>query len=77
MIHRAILGSVERFIAILTEHTGGKWPFWISPRQVAVCSISEQHDDFCREVTEKLRNAGFEATADLTRMTINKKVRTN
>jgi len=41
MVHRAILGSVERFIAMLTEHTAGKWPFWLSPRQVAICPITD------------------------------------
>jgi threonyl-tRNA synthetase len=46
IIHRAILGSLERFIAILTENTAGKWPFWISPRQVMVIPISEKVHEY-------------------------------
>lgn len=47
IIHRAILGSVERFVAILIEHLGGKWPFWINPRQAIVCPVSEKFIDYC------------------------------
>jgi threonyl-tRNA synthetase len=43
MIHRAILGSLERFIAILIEHLAGKWPLWLSPRQIKICSIASTH----------------------------------
>ena len=46
IIHRAILGSVERFMAILIEHLGGKWPFWISPRQAQICPISEKFIEY-------------------------------
>jgi threonyl-tRNA synthetase len=47
IIHRAILGSVERFMAILIEHLGGKWPFFLSPRQCVICPISEKYSDYC------------------------------
>lgn len=47
MVHRAIFGSLERFIAILTEHLGGKWPLWLSPRQVSVCAVSEASHQYC------------------------------
>ena len=50
MVHRAILGSVERFIAMLAEHTGGKWPFWLSPRQVVVIPITDDHADYAKQV---------------------------
>jgi threonyl-tRNA synthetase len=50
MIHRAILGSVERMFAILLEHYAGKWPLWLSPRQVIVCPVSEKNHDYSRQV---------------------------
>ncbi|DAZ96845.1 TPA: hypothetical protein N0F65_008276 [Lagenidium giganteum] len=56
IIHRAVLGSVERMMAILIEHTGGKWPMWLSPRQVAVIPIAEAHQAYAKEVAEKLEN---------------------
>ncbi|VVB07239.1 unnamed protein product [Arabis nemorensis] len=50
MIHRAVLGSVERMFAILLEHYKGKWPFWFSPRQAIVCSVSNNHNDYAEEI---------------------------
>ena len=50
MIHRAILGSVERMFAILLEHYKGKWPFWLSPRQAIVCPVSEKSQKYAIEV---------------------------
>jgi threonyl-tRNA synthetase len=50
MIHRAVLGSVERFIAILCEHTAGKWPFFVSPRQIVVIPISENFTEYAKKV---------------------------
>jgi threonyl-tRNA synthetase len=61
MIHRAIAGSFERFIAILTEHFGGKWPFWLSPRQVLVIPIVPALNDYCEEVQKIFRAQGFHA----------------
>lgn len=54
LIHRAVLGSVERMMAILIEHTGGKWPFWLSPRQCMICPVDERHVPYAREVQAKL-----------------------
>lgn len=52
MIHRAILGSVERMLAILLEHYKGKWPLWLSPRQAIVCSVSSNTLDYAKRVLE-------------------------
>ena len=52
IIHRAILGSVERMFAILLEHYKGKWPFWLSPRQAIVCTVSEKSAAYAHEVLE-------------------------
>jgi threonyl-tRNA synthetase len=59
MIHRAILGSVERMIAVLIEHTGGKWPFWLNPRQVIVVPLSPDQWDYADEVRQEIHDAGF------------------
>ncbi|CAH7667436.1 threonyl-tRNA synthetase [Phakopsora pachyrhizi] len=75
MIHRAIMGSVERFMAILTEHFGGKWPFWLSPRQVLVIPVAATHKAYAREVAQKLWDAGLYADADMTDATLPKKIR--
>ena len=50
IIHRAILGSLERMMAILIEHTAGKWPFWLSPRQCAILSVSEKFNNYATHV---------------------------
>lgn len=76
MIHRAILGSVERMTAILTEHFAGKWPFWLSPRQVLVVPVGVKYFDYAQEVSKKLKDSGFYADVDLTGNTLQKKVRT-
>ena len=54
IVHRAILGSVERMFAILCEHTGGKWPFWLSPRQVAILPINDEHVEYANKVANRL-----------------------
>lgn len=77
MIHRAILGSVERFIAMLTEHTAGKWPFWLSPRQIVVCSITDDTAEYARQVYSQLHNMGYQVELDLSKNSLNKKIRTN
>jgi threonyl-tRNA synthetase len=74
MIHRAILGSVERMIAVLIEHTGGKWPFWLNPRQVAVVPISETFFEYARSVGKAVHDAGFYCDVDESTNTFNKKV---
>lgn len=59
MIHRAVLGSIERFMAILLEHTGGKLPLWLSPRQVMICLVSRQQQEYAEQIHAKLTAAGF------------------
>ncbi|URD76424.1 TGS domain [Musa troglodytarum] len=75
MIHRAILGSVERMFAILLEHYKGKWPFWLSPRQAIVCPVSEKSQSYAQQVHDKIHQAGYYVDADLTDRKIQKKVR--
>lgn len=78
IIHRAILGSIERMMAILTESFGGKWPFWLSPRQIAIVPVVPQLDSYAQEVQKKLWEAGFQAECDLDPgTTLNKKIRQN
>ena len=75
MLHRATLGSFERFIGILIEEHAGKLPFWLAPRQVVVASITSEADDYVAEVVETLRDAGVRAEADIRNEKINYKVR--
>jgi len=76
MIHRAILGSVERMIAILTENFAGKWPFWLSPRQAMVVPVGPHVNSYAMEVKSSLHEAGFCADCDTDDgNTMNKKVR--
>jgi threonyl-tRNA synthetase len=75
MLHRAVLGSFERFIGILIENYAGKLPFWLAPRQVVVASIVSDADDYVREVTTALKAAGIRAEADTRNEKINYKVR--
>jgi threonyl-tRNA synthetase len=75
MIHRAILGSVERMIAILTENYGGRWPFWLAPRQVVIIPISESNTGYAQQVQQRLHEAGIYAEADLSANMLKKKIR--
>ncbi|NOE25486.1 threonine--tRNA ligase [Ruegeria sp. HKCCD6157] len=75
MLHRATLGSFERFIGILIEEHAGKLPFWLAPRQVVVASITSDADGYVAEVVETLRAAGVRAEADIRNEKINYKVR--
>ncbi|OXH41022.1 threonine-tRNA ligase [Cryptococcus neoformans] len=75
MIHRAILGSLERFIAIITESTGGKWPLWLSPRQVVVIPVAKPFTEYAQKVARTFQEAGLYAEVDLTDNTLNKKIR--
>lgn len=76
MIHRAVLGSLERMIAILAENFGGKWPFWLSPAQVMVVPVGGGSETYGQEVVCRLREAGFMADIDDDRgNTLNKKIR--
>ncbi|MFW2587708.1 threonine--tRNA ligase [Sagittula sp. SSi028] len=75
MLHRACLGSFERFIGILIEEHAGKLPFWLAPRQVVVASITSEADDYVHEVVAQLQAAGVRAEADIRNEKINYKVR--
>ena len=75
MLHRAILGSFERFIGILIENYAGKLPFWLAPRQVVVASIVSDADGYVAEVVAALQKAGVRAEADTRNEKINYKVR--
>ena len=75
MLHRAVLGSFERFIGILLENYAGKLPFWLAPRQVVVASIVSDADPFVHEVVAALRKVGVRAEADVRNEKINYKVR--
>uniref|UniRef100_A0A8D3AD25 threonine--tRNA ligase n=1 Tax=Scophthalmus maximus TaxID=52904 RepID=A0A8D3AD25_SCOMX len=76
IIHRAILGSVERMIAILTENYAGKWPLWVSPRQVMLVPVNPSCEDYAKKVCKQFTEAGFMAEADLdSGCLLNKKIR--
>ncbi len=75
MLHRALFGSIERFLGILIENHAGKLPLWLSPEQVVVCPITSDMDDYAEEVTKKLKAAGLYAKSDLRNEKINYKVR--
>ena len=77
IVHRAILGSVERFMAILIEHTAGKFPFFISPRQIMIVPISEKFGDYCDSVYLYFHKLGYQVEVDHSNMTLNKKIRTH
>jgi threonyl-tRNA synthetase len=75
MIHRAVLGSFERFIGVLIENYSGKLPFWLAPIQVAVATIISDVDDYAKEIIEALENAGIRCHSDLRNEKISYKVR--
>lgn len=77
MLHRAILGSMERFIGILIEHYAGSFPLWLAPVQMVVMNITEKQADYCRQVVKQLQNAGFRAELDLRNEKIGYKIRDN
>jgi threonyl-tRNA synthetase len=75
MIHRAMLGSLERFFGILVEHTGGAFPFWLAPEQVRVLSITERTGDYAKKIASRLGDSGLRAEADLRNEKIGAKIR--
>jgi len=75
VIHRAVLGSVERFTAIITEHFAGKWPFWLSPRQVMIVPVNAKVNSYAEWLQRQLTLHGFYAEAELSGKTLPKKVR--
>jgi len=75
MLHRAMLGSIERFMGILLESTGGNLPLWLSPEPIVVAPISEKYDDYAKSVVAELRANGVNARADLRAEKVNYKIR--
>ena len=75
MLHRAILGSFERFLGILIENYAGKFPLWLAPRQIVVAAITSDADEYVLQATEALKAAGLRAEADIRNEKINYKVR--
>jgi threonyl-tRNA synthetase len=75
MLHRALFGSLERFIGILIENYAGKFPFWIAPLQVVVIPISEEFDTYAKEVNLKIKDAGMSSEVDLKNHNLNYKIR--
>ena len=75
MLHRALFGSLERFIGILIEHFEGKFPPWLAPEQVVVMNITDKQSEYCQEVEESLKNKGFRAFSDLRNEKIGFKIR--
>jgi len=77
MIHRAPFGSLERFVAVLTEHTGGKFPLWLTPVQVVVLPISEKFNDYAAKVAKYLKKQDIRAHVDDRNEKIGRKIRDN
>lgn len=75
MLHRALFGSIERFMGILIENCAGKLPLWLSPEQVVVAPIVSEFDDYAKEIADKLKKAGLIAKTDLRQEKINYKIR--
>jgi threonyl-tRNA synthetase len=75
MIHRALLGSLERFLGILLEHHAGAFPLWLAPEQVRVLPVADRHAPYAQQVRDRLRQAGLRAEADLRSEKVGKKVR--
>ncbi len=75
MIHRVIYGSIERFLGILIEHFAGKFPFWLSPRQVRLIPVADRHNPYAREIALKLQDRGFHCEVDESQESVGKKIR--
>ena len=75
MVHRALLGSLERFMGILIEHYGGAFPVWLAPVQAVVLPVSEKHHDYARKVEKILKEEGLRARADLRNEKLGYKIR--
>ena len=75
MLHRALFGSLERFIGILLEHYAGKLPFWISPTQAVIIPVSDEFDDYAKEINKKINNSGINCEIDLKNHNLNYKIR--
>jgi threonyl-tRNA synthetase len=75
MIHRALFGSIERFLGILIEHFAGKFPLWLSPRQIRLIPVADRHIEYARSILHKLQRANFHCEIDESHESVSKKVR--
>ena len=75
MIHRAVLGSIERFFGILVEHHNGHFPFWISPVQALVLNVTSEQESYAKEVAQTLRSWGLRVEEDLRNEKLGYKIR--
>ncbi len=75
MIHRAIFGSIERFLGILIENYAGKFPLWLSPLQVRILTVADRHESYARELEQKFKDAGLHVDVDASNESVSKKVR--
>ncbi|HWQ10556.1 MAG TPA: threonine--tRNA ligase, partial [Holophaga sp.] len=75
MVHRALLGSLERFFGVLVEHYNGSFPLWLAPVQAVILPIAERHEAYAKTLDEKLRAAGLRSSVDLSREKVGKKIR--
>ena len=75
MLHRALFGSLERFIGILIENYAGKFPFWISPSQTVVIPIAEEFNDYAKKVANQIKQVGISSFVDLKNQNLNYKIR--
>ena len=75
MLHRALFGSLERFIGILIEHYSGKLPFWISPLQTMIIPVSDEFNDYAKSVNSKIKKAGISSDVDIKNHNLNYKIR--
>jgi len=75
MVHRALLGSLERFFGVLIEHYNGSFPLWLAPVQAVILPIAERHEAYAKSLDEKLRAAGLRSSVDLSREKVGKKIR--
>ncbi|MEX2422242.1 MAG: His/Gly/Thr/Pro-type tRNA ligase C-terminal domain-containing protein, partial [Actinomycetota bacterium] len=75
MVHRAIIGTIERFTAVLIEHYGGAFPLWLSPEQVRLVPVADRHLEHAGQLADRLREAGLRPQVDESGETVGKKVR--
>jgi threonyl-tRNA synthetase len=75
MIHRALLGSVERFAGILIEHYGGRFPVWLAPVQAGILPVADRHADYAHELAGQLTEAGFRVRVDERSESVGRKIR--
>ena len=75
MIHRALLGSVERFVGVLVEHYAGAFPMWLSPVQVTIVPVADRHGEYAQSVGRRLKQAGMRVEVDTADDTVGEKIR--